>query len=65
MNPEGLRPVRITGANLRIIEAARRRLGLPESKVFVNIEKYGNLSGATCPVALSKAVDQGLVREGW
>jgi 3-oxoacyl-[acyl-carrier-protein] synthase-3 len=51
-------------ANLRIIEAARKRLVLPESKVFVNIEKYGNFSGATCPVALAEAVEQGLVREG-
>jgi 3-oxoacyl-[acyl-carrier-protein] synthase-3 len=51
-------------ANLRILEAARKRLALPESKVFVNIEKYGNFSGATCPVALAEAVEQGLVREG-
>jgi 3-oxoacyl-[acyl-carrier-protein] synthase-3 len=51
-------------ANLRIIEAARRRLELPESKIFVNIEKYGNSSGATCPVALFEAVEQGLVRDG-
>jgi 3-oxoacyl-[acyl-carrier-protein] synthase-3 len=51
-------------ANLRIIEAARRRLGLPKSKVFVNIEKYGNFSGATCPVALAEAVEQGLLQDG-
>jgi 3-oxoacyl-[acyl-carrier-protein] synthase-3 len=51
-------------ANLRIIEAACRRLKLPESKVFVNVEKYGNISGATSPVALAEAVEQGLVKEG-
>ena len=51
-------------ANLRIIEAVCRRLSLPESKVFVNIEKYGNISGATLPVALMEAVEQGRVKEG-
>ena len=51
-------------ANLRIIEAACRRLKLPESKLFVNVEKYGNISGATSPVALAEAVEQGLVKEG-
>jgi 3-oxoacyl-[acyl-carrier-protein] synthase-3 len=50
-------------ANLRILEAARKRLALPKSKVFINIEKYGNFSGATCPVALAEAVEQGLVKE--
>jgi 3-oxoacyl-[acyl-carrier-protein] synthase-3 len=51
-------------ANLRIIEAACRRMKLPASKLFVNVEKYGNISGATSPVALAEAVEQGLVKEG-
>lgn len=51
-------------ANLRIIEAVRKRLGLPQEKVFVNIEKYGNISGASIPVALSEAEEQGLLKEG-
>jgi 3-oxoacyl-[acyl-carrier-protein] synthase-3 len=51
-------------ANLRIIEAVSRRMKLPEAKLFVNIEKYGNFSGATSPVALCEAVEQGLVKEG-
>lgn len=51
-------------ANLRIIEAARRRLGLPPEKVFVNIEKYGNISGASIPVALTEAEEQGVLKEG-
>lgn len=51
-------------ANLRIIEAARKRIGLPPEKVFVNIEKYGNISGASIPVALTEAVEQGRVCDG-
>lgn len=51
-------------ANLRIIEAVRKRLGLPPEKVFVNIEKYGNTSGASIPVALAEAEEQGLLKKG-
>ncbi|MGB9792832.1 MAG: beta-ketoacyl-ACP synthase III [Thermacetogeniaceae bacterium] len=51
-------------ANLRIIEAVRKRLGLPPEKVFVNIEKYGNISGASIPVALAEAEEQGLLKKG-
>lgn len=51
-------------ANTRIIDAAVRRLGLPDSKVFVNIASYGNTSAATIPVALAEAVEAGRVRPG-
>jgi 3-oxoacyl-[acyl-carrier-protein] synthase-3 len=51
-------------ANLRIIEAASRRLDLPPEKVFVNIEKYGNTSAAAVPIALCEAVEQGRVFPG-
>ncbi len=51
-------------ANLRIIDAASRRLGLPQEKVFVNIQKYGNTSAAAVPIALCEAIDQGLVYPG-
>lgn len=51
-------------ANVRIIDAAARRLGLPESKVFVNIASYGNTSAATIPVALTEALEQGRVEPG-
>ncbi len=51
-------------ANLRIIEAARKRMGLPPEKVFVNLEKYGNTSAASIPVALTEAVEEGKIREG-
>jgi 3-oxoacyl-[acyl-carrier-protein] synthase-3 len=51
-------------ANLRIIEAVAKRLGLDRSKVFVNIEKYGNTSAASIPIALCEALAQGRVRRG-
>jgi 3-oxoacyl-[acyl-carrier-protein] synthase-3 len=43
-------------ANRRIIEAAGARLGLPESKVIINLDKYGNTTAATIPLALADAV---------
>jgi 3-oxoacyl-[acyl-carrier-protein] synthase III len=51
-------------ANLRIIESASKRLGLPSEKVFVNIEKYGNTSAAAIPIALCEAIEQGRVYPG-
>jgi len=51
-------------ANIRIIEAARKRLNLPESKVFVNLDKYGNMSAASIPVALDEAYSQGCIKKG-
>lgn len=51
-------------ANQRIIDATARRLGLDESKVFVNIHAYGNTSSATIPVALTEALEQGRVKRG-
>lgn len=51
-------------ANLRIIESVRKQLGVPEEKVFVNIEKYGNTSAASVPMALVEAVAAGRVKPG-
>lgn len=51
-------------ANIRIIEAASRRLDLPREKVFVNIEKYGNTSSAAIPIALCEAIATGRVVPG-
>jgi 3-oxoacyl-[acyl-carrier-protein] synthase-3 len=51
-------------ANLRIIDASRERLGLPEEKVVKNIERYGNTTAATIPLALSTALDEGRLRKG-
>ena len=46
-------------ANLRIIELAARQLGMPMDKVFVNIDRYGNTSAASIPIALVEAIEQG------
>ena len=51
-------------ANLRIIDAATKRLNLPPEKVFINIANYGNTSAASVPIALCEAIDQGLVYPG-
>jgi 3-oxoacyl-[acyl-carrier-protein] synthase-3 len=51
-------------ANLRIIEAASKRLNLPPEKVFVNIQDYGNTSAAAIPIALCEAIEQGRIYPG-
>ena len=51
-------------ANLRIIEAAAARLDLPAERTLVNIERYGNTSSASIPLALFEAVEDGRVRDG-
>jgi 3-oxoacyl-[acyl-carrier-protein] synthase-3 len=51
-------------ANLRIIEAACSRLGIPPERTVVNIERYGNTSSASIPLALFEAVDDGRVQPG-
>ena len=51
-------------ANVRIIDATARRLGLDSARVFVNIGSYGNTSAATIPVALTEAVEQGRIKPG-
>ena len=43
-------------ANMRLIKSAAERLGLPSEKVVVNIEKYGNMSAASIPVAMSEGM---------
>jgi 3-oxoacyl-[acyl-carrier-protein] synthase-3 len=51
-------------ANLRIIDAIRRRLGLSEEQVYVNIQEYGNTGSATVPFALWEAVETERIGEG-
>ena len=51
-------------ANLRISEFIREKLSLPESKVFNNIQKYGNTTAASIPIALSEAVQEGRLKPG-
>jgi 3-oxoacyl-[acyl-carrier-protein] synthase-3 len=51
-------------ANTRIIESAAKRLNLPMDKFFVNLDRYGNTSAASIPIALTEAVAAGRVRPG-
>lgn len=51
-------------ANLRIVEATAQRLGVPMEKVFVNLEKYGNTSAASIPLALDEARRTGRIKTG-
>ncbi|MBN1766656.1 MAG: ketoacyl-ACP synthase III [Sedimentisphaerales bacterium] len=50
--------------NARIIESVVKRLKLPENKMYVNIEKYGNTSAASIAIALDEAVSEGKINEG-
>ena len=51
-------------ANLRIIRAMQERLGVDDSKVMVNIDRYGNTTAATIPLGLHDAVQEGRLRKG-
>ncbi|HEX2093568.1 MAG TPA: beta-ketoacyl-ACP synthase III [Longimicrobiaceae bacterium] len=51
-------------ANNRIIEATARYAGIPMDKVFVNVDRYGNMSSASVPVALDEAREQGRIGDG-
>ncbi|MGC4030067.1 MAG: beta-ketoacyl-ACP synthase 3 [Steroidobacteraceae bacterium] len=51
-------------ANLRIIEAVARRVDIPMERVFVNVQRYGNMSAATVPIALVEALEEGRVQPG-
>ncbi|SFI54052.1 3-oxoacyl-[acyl-carrier-protein] synthase-3 [Paenibacillus sp. UNC496MF] len=51
-------------ANIRIIQSALNRLDLPQEKCMINLDKYGNVSAASIPIALAEAVEQQRVGEG-
>jgi len=51
-------------ANLRIINSVQKQFGIPDEKTFVNIEKYGNTSAASVPMALAEAVASGRIKPG-
>lgn len=51
-------------ANLRIIQATADRLGIPMDKVLVNLDRYGNTSAASIPIALDEAVGTGRIKNG-
>jgi 3-oxoacyl-[acyl-carrier-protein] synthase-3 len=51
-------------ANMRIITATADRLGMPRERVIINIEKYGNTSAGTIPLAMETAVEEGKLHKG-
>ena len=51
-------------ANRRIIMSAAERLGMPLEKVVINIERFGNTTAATIPLALNDAVNDGRLKQG-
>jgi 3-oxoacyl-[acyl-carrier-protein] synthase-3 len=71
---EATRPLGITAddislviphqANVRILSAAAKRMGLSEDKIYLNIEKYGNMSAASSAIALVEAVEEGRIKKG-
>lgn len=69
LNEAGLAPADLDlviphQANLRMIQTMSDTLGLPGDKVFVNLDRYGNTAGASIPIALCEAVEEGRLREG-
>jgi len=51
-------------ANMRILDAVARKMGLPKEKIFFNVAQYGNMSAASTAVALSEAYHGGRIRPG-
>jgi 3-oxoacyl-[acyl-carrier-protein] synthase-3 len=51
-------------ANMRIIDATAKHAGIPMEKVYVNVDRFGNTSSASIPIALDEAIESGRVREG-
>ena len=51
-------------ANLRMLEAIVERVGIPQEKVFVNVEEYGNVASASLPIALNEARQAGMITDG-
>ena len=51
-------------ANIRIIDSAVKRLGLPQDRFFVNLQKYGNTSAASIPIAIDEAIQEGKIKKG-
>ncbi len=64
IQPEDLDMVVPHQANLRINEAFRDRMKIPEEKVYNNIQQYGNTTGATIPIALDELMEKGMLKSG-
>jgi 3-oxoacyl-[acyl-carrier-protein] synthase-3 len=51
-------------ANIRIIEATAKHSGISMEKVYVNVDRYGNTSSASIPIAIDEAIERGMIKEG-
>ncbi len=64
VSPEDVDLVVPHQANVRIIKALAEKLGIPDEKVFINIDRYGNTSAASIPIALHEAIKEGRLKRG-
>ena len=64
LEPNDLSMVIPHQSNIRILQSARDKLNLPEEKLYINIDRYGNTSAASVPICLAELTDQGRIQEG-
>jgi 3-oxoacyl-[acyl-carrier-protein] synthase-3 len=64
LKPEDLAMIIPHQSNKRILESTRQRLGLPEEKLYINIERYGNTSAASVPICLHELRACGRLKQG-
>ena len=64
MTPQDLTLLIPHQANLRIIDAVAKRVNTPDERVFLNVQKFGNMSAATTIIALDQAIGEGRVKRG-
>jgi 3-oxoacyl-[acyl-carrier-protein] synthase-3 len=64
LKPEDIDLVIPHQANLRIIKALAEKLGVPMEKVYVNVNRYGNTSAASIPIAMYEAIKEGKLKRG-
>jgi len=64
LKPSDLAMIVAHQSNARILESARERLGLPEDKLYINIDRFGNTSAASVPICLHELTEAGKLKEG-
>ena len=63
LSPEDIKYIVPHQANSRIVEIISRKMKIPMDKFFMNMDKYGNTSAASIPIALTELSDMGLIKE--
>jgi 3-oxoacyl-[acyl-carrier-protein] synthase-3 len=64
ISPDDIRLVILHQANIRILDAALAKLNIPRERMFVNLDRYGNTSAASVPLALDQANKEGRLQRG-